>query len=235
MNNIIKIIRTNLLNCADKSVRDSFQKFFKEQTKFYGVKSAAVNRIAKEYFAEVKKLNKQEIFLLCEQLLASGFGEEAWIAGTWADRISEQFIPDDFDVFERWVGTYVDTWAKCDHLCNHAVGSFVQMYPEYLVQLKVWAKSENRWMRRAAVVSLIIPAKKGLFLENIFALADLLLLDKDDMVQKGYGWLLKEASKLHQKEVFNYVMKNKKQMPRTALRYAIEKMPCVLRAQAMAK
>jgi 3-methyladenine DNA glycosylase AlkD len=53
------------------------------------------------------------------------------------------------------------------------------------------------------------------------------------MVQKGYGWLLKEASRQHNGEVFTFVMENKKQMPRTALRYAIELMPKDLKAEAM--
>jgi 3-methyladenine DNA glycosylase AlkD len=61
------------------------------------------------------------------------------------------------------------------------------------------------------------------------------LKDKDDMVQKGYGWLLKEASRTHEREVFDYVMKHKAKMPRTALRYAIEKMPEKLRSKAMKK
>jgi 3-methyladenine DNA glycosylase AlkD len=55
------------------------------------------------------------------------------------------------------------------------------------------------------------------------------------MVQKGYGWLLKEASKAHQQQVFDYVMKWKAKMPRTALRYAIEKMPVEMRRQAMSR
>ena len=60
-------------------------------------------------------------------------------------------------------------------------------------------------------------------------------MDRDDMVQKGYGWMLKEASKPHQRQVFDFVMSHKAVMPRTALRYAIEKMPQDLRAQAMEK
>ena len=90
-------------------------------------------------------------------------------------------------------------------------------------------------MKRAAAVSLIIPAKKGHFLNEIFTISDRLLPDKDDMVQKGYGWMLKEASKLHQDEVYQYVLEHRKDMPRTALRYAIEKMPPELKAEAMKK
>jgi len=90
-------------------------------------------------------------------------------------------------------------------------------------------------MKRASAVSLIIPARNGRHLKDIFEIADILLLDKDDMVQKGYGLMLKEASHNHQKEVFDYVVAHKDVMPRTALRYAIEKMPDVLRKEAMKK
>jgi len=54
-------------------------------------------------------------------------------------------------------------------------------------------------------------------------------------VQKGYGWMLKAASQADQNAVFQYVMQRKKSMPRTALRYAIEKLPRDLKIQAMAK
>jgi 3-methyladenine DNA glycosylase AlkD len=84
-------------------------------------------------------------------------------------------------------------------------------------------------------VTLIIPAKQGKFLNDIFEIADRLLQDKDDLVQKGYGWMLKEASRKHQKKVFNYVLRHKDTMPRTALRYAIEKMPEDLKRRAVAK
>jgi 3-methyladenine DNA glycosylase AlkD len=90
-------------------------------------------------------------------------------------------------------------------------------------------------MRRAAAVSLIVPAKQGKFLRESMEIASLLLTDTDDMVQKGYGWLLKEASREHTSEIHAFVMENRRRMPRTALRYAIEKMPKDLRAEAMKK
>jgi 3-methyladenine DNA glycosylase AlkD len=153
----------------------------------------------------------------------------------WSYNIRKQFIPDDFMTFEKWVNIYVANWAACDTLCNHTVGTFIEMYPSFLSGLKRWAKSENLWVKRASAVSLIIPARKGLFLEDIFEIADTLHSDPDDMVQKGYGWMLKAASQAHQTEVFNYVMRKKATMPRTALRYAIEKMPSELKAKAMVK
>ncbi|NMC09119.1 DNA alkylation repair protein, partial [Candidatus Microgenomates bacterium] len=141
----------------------------------------------------------------------------------------------DFALFEKWINEYINNWASCDTFCNHTVGKFVEMYPEYISKLKEWTKSSNRWVKRASAVSLIIPARNGMFLKDIFEIADSLLLDKDDMVQKGYGWMLKAASQAHEKEVFDYVMSKKNVMPRTSLRYAIEKMPKDLKEKAMAK
>jgi len=96
-----------------------------------------------------------------------------------------------------------------------------------------WTRSPNRWLRRAAAVSLIVPAKHGAFLGEAFAIADALLLDTDDMVRKGYGWLLKEASRHHRQEVYDYVLAHRGVMPRTALRYAIELMPAEMKREAM--
>jgi 3-methyladenine DNA glycosylase AlkD len=224
-----------LIKNADEKTRLSGERFFKEDVKLYGIKSADVSRISKEHYKNITDKSKSQIFSLCNELWKSGYMEESFVACNWAYNVRKQFEPDDFDIFEKWVSTYVGNWASCDTLCNHTVGTFVEMYPEYLSGLKKWAQSKNRWVKRASAVSLILPARRGKFLEDIFIIADILHSDKDDMVQKGYGWMLKAASEAHQKDVFNYVMRKKNTMPRTSLRYAIEKLPPELKAQAMAK
>ncbi len=235
MNEIILKIRQTLIENGDEKTRLQSEYFFKEQVTVYGVKSATVQKIAKDIFVEIKNLPKAEIFAMCEKLWQSGYMEESFVACVWSERLSKKFVPADFDILERWINNYVSNWASCDTLCNHTVGNFIMMYPEFLAKLKEFAHSENRWVKRAAAVSLIVPARKGLFLKDIFEIADILLLDSDDLVQKGYGWMLKAASQAHQQEVFEYVMNKKEVMPRTALRYAIEKMPDDLKKQAMQK
>lgn len=235
MENIIDKIRTELGKNIDEKTKASSQKFFKEKIKFYGVKVPIVNKISKEYFKLIDFKSKSEIFDLCECLWRSGFIEESFIACHWSYFIHKKYEPEDFQIFEKWINNYVNNWASCDTLCNHTIGEFIEMYPEHLERLKYLAKSENRWMRRASAVILIIPARKGKFLKEILEIADILLLDSDDLVQKGYGWMLKAASEANQKEIFEYVIKNKSVMPRTALRYAIEKMPKDLKNKAMEK
>lgn len=235
MKNIIKTVRRQLQESTDIKTQENSQRFFKEKIDFYGVKVPVVNKISKECFKEITTLEKTEIFGLIETLWQSGILEESFVACNWTYALRKSFRPEDFATFSQWINSYVNNWASCDTFCNHSVGEFLQMYPDFLVELKEFTQSKNRWMRRAAAVTFIIPARKGLFLNDIFEIADHLLADNDDLVQKGYGWMLKAASQAHQAEVFDYVIKNKTVMPRTALRYAIEKMPKDMKTMAMKK
>ncbi len=248
---ILTEIRQALKDSADEKTLASGDHYFKEEVKMYGVRIPTVNQIGKLGFGKIKGHSKREIFELCEELWKSGYSEEGYIACNWSYYLHEQYEPADFAVFEHWVKTYITNWATCDTLCNHTIGTFVEMYPDYVIELKKWATSDNRWVRRAAAVTLIIPARKGLFLDDILEIAGVLLLDSDDLVQKGYGWMLKAASlseptaaakrpdpeikREHLEAVFNFVMKHKTVMPRTALRYAIEKMSPEMRVEAMQK
>lgn len=235
MHDFLTKLQNQLQQNADAKTKESGQRFFKETIKMYGVKTATVSKIGKEAFKEIKNESKEKIFSLCEKLWQSGYMEETFIACNWSYNVWKQYEKKDFFIFEKWIRQYINNWASCDTFCNHTVGKFIEMFPEYLPELKKWTKSKNRWVRRASAVSLIVPAKKGQFLKDVFEISDHLLLDSDDMVQKGYGWLLKVASQTHQQEIFDYVMKNKAVMPRTSLRYAIEKMPSTLKKKAMTK
>ena len=235
MDPVIARIRAELRSGADPEIRKISQRFFREEIVCYGLKTPAVSAIARRYWKEVKTRPKEEIFALCEELYRSGYMEESFIVSNWAHALYGRYETGDLSVFRRWIDTYITNWASCDGFCNHTMGDFIEQFPGTVAELKRWTQSGNRWMRRAAAVSLIVPAKHGKFLKEALEIANLLLTDSDDMVQKGYGWLLKEASRKHTAEVFAYVMQNKKAMPRTALRYAIELMPKEMKAEAMKK
>lgn len=231
LNEIHVVLKDNI----DEKILASGKRYFKEEVKTYGVSVTTVNKISKLFFESIRDYPKKDIFELCEELWKSGYSEEAYIACNFSYSVFPQYEPADFRIFERWVNDYVTNWATCDTLCNHTVGAFVVKYPEYVSELKKWAKSPNRWMRRASAVTLIIPARKGLFLNDIFEITDILLVDTDDLVQKGYGWMLKAASEAYTDQILDFVIARKAIMPRTALRYAIEKMPAEMKAEAMKK
>ena len=192
-----------------------------------------VRAISRETFAQVQQYDKARIFELSEVLLSSRSWEQRTIAFDWAYRCRESYEEGDFARFEGWLREYVADWGGCDDFCTHAFGRLVFQYPSLCSQVIPWTASPNRWLRRASAVILIYGLRKGRFVAEAFLIADALLTDGDDMVQKGYGWMLKEASKHAPLQVFEYVMAHKQTMPRTALRYAIEKLEPSLRQQAM--
>ncbi len=235
MHAILDEIRSSLKERADPSRAESGKRFFREEVTAYGLKTAEVTKLSRSYLPALKTMEKTGIFALCEELLAAGYLEESFIAAAWLPHFSDRFEKADLILFENWIDSYITNWATCDTFCNHTVGSFLVQYPDCSTRLFSWAESGNRWLRRAAAVSFIVPARKGDFLDAVFWIADILLEDTDDLVQKGYGWLLKEASRKHRDEIFWYVQKKKQRMPRTALRYAIELMPDEMRREAMKK
>lgn len=233
-NNIIPKIQKELKGNIDLEYKKGACNFFKEKINPMGVRIPKVRKISAKYFSEVKNLDKKNIFILCEKLL-SGYDEEKTIAFDWTYRIRKQYTKNDFKMFEGWLKKHVSNWGACDNFCSHTFGYFIFQFPEYLPELKKLAQSKNRWLRRASAVALIYPNRKNKYIDEAFEIANILFDDSDDLVQKGYGWMLKEISNLYPQKVFEYVMARKKNMPRTALRYAIEKLPKDYKIKAMAK
>jgi len=235
MKTILSNLRRDLKNNVDKKYLKTSFGFFKEEIKCFGVRSKITDALAKKYFLKIKDLSKKEIFVLCEDLLISGTNEEEKIAFDWVYCLKKNFVPADFLVFEKWLKRYITNWGSCDDFCTHAFGEFIFNHPNFLPQVFKWTKSKNRWERRASAVVLIFGVRRGKFLSEIFKTSSVLIKDEDDLVRKAYGWALKEATKMFPKEIFAFVMKNKNQMPRVALRYAIEKLPVEMKREAMKK
>ncbi len=231
---LLEQFKAELRQAADPLEIEKGKRFFKEEIRLLGVKVPATKRLAEKYFALIRPVNKATVFSMCEELFKSGIMEESWVACEWCYAIRDEYAESDFAVFEMWLEKYVNNWATCDTLCNHSLGYLLELYPYLTEKTLAWTTSPVRWLKRGAAVSYIIPARKGMFLETIFATAEALLIDEDDLVQKGYGWALKAASEAHRDRVYDFVTARYKVMPRTAFRYALEKMPADMRKRAMA-
>jgi len=230
---LLGILRADLRAKADPAHRDGLRAFFKETIQPLGVRSRDLNAVVARHWHAAKALEPQALLPLCDTLWASGVFEEASLACKWCARALPVLGLDAFDTFERWLATRVDNWAHCDDLSSHCVGGLLALYPEAIERTVPWLISPNRWLRRGAAVCCVLPAKHGLYLHHVFRVAEVLLEDEDDLVRKGYGWLLKEASRAWPREVLEFVLPRRARMPRVALRYAIELLPPEWRKQAM--
>jgi 3-methyladenine DNA glycosylase AlkD len=209
--------------------------FFKHDIKCHGVSNPDAQKIGKKYIAILKTEKKELAWRLCEKLFKDEFLEESLLACQISFSLKKQYELADFEIFERWVLLYINNWAECDTFCNKVIGEMLFKFPHLVQRVKYWSLSENLWARRASAVSFIYPGKRNMYVDNQLEIALILLEDKEDMVQKGYGWMLKVLSSACLNEVFQFVQTYKARMPRTALRYAIEKMPTELKVEAMKK
>lgn len=242
MKNITIKLRKELKKNTDKKYKEGCINFFKEKIVCYGVRTDAVKKIANKYYPYVKNISKKELFKICEELFKSNYNEEAFVAVEWLKKQNNSYDEKDIVVFEKFINSYLNNWAKIDVFCTGVVNPLIVKYSSLIKHTDCWTNSNNVWTRRASAVSLIVSKKKNKSfydskknINHIFHIAKKLMKDKEDLVQKGCGWMLKVASNYKQKEVFDFVIRNKQKMTRTALRYSIEKMPESLRKKAMAK
>ncbi len=212
----------------------SAAKFFREPAEFWGLTSAEQQKIAKSYFKQIDAMDKRDVFELAESLYKYNRLESTSMASEFVYRKRADFTKSDFKIFQKWCEKYFTNWAMVDVFFNHSMADLIERFPDLVGELKKWTASKNRWVKRAAAVTFIIPARHGKFHDDVFEIADALLTDPDDMVQKGYGWALKAVGEFDPKRVFDFVTARVKQMPRTAYRYAIEKLPADMRKKAMA-
>jgi 3-methyladenine DNA glycosylase AlkD len=233
---LIQKLKAEIKKVDKPENRINYQQFFKERLKEpVGLKTPVLRKLSNNFFKEIKVKPKSEIVRICDELLASGMRYGRFFAFEWAGKLNNDYTKSDFARFETWLKKYVNNWGSCDHLCCGIIGHVVYKCPELVSRTKKWARSKNMWQRRAAAVSLIVPVRNRTLLTEVFKTADILMMDEEDLVQKGYGWMLKVAGDQYPDEVFAYVIKHKAVMPRTVLRYAIEKYPDAKRKMAMKK
>ena len=194
--------------------------------KISGRKTKLFRDIAKSYKKEISNLDITSIYNICESLLENRNRAETTIAYQIIFDNKKKYNQNTFDILEKWLFKYIEDWRDCDDFMTHAFQYLLMKYPNNMSNLKIWVNHEKFAVRRSAAVILIRPAQKGLLEDNIiFEICDLLIDDNHYLVQKGYGWLLKESSKNYYDLVVKYLENNVVKMSRTAFRYALEKLP----------
>lgn len=201
-----------------------------------GWKTATIRSVSASMFRELDNKQIDHVFGLCERLL----DEEDWalhvMAYDWAYRVRKQYDERTFERFDRWLKTYVRDWGDCDDFCTHALGELLSRNNDLFPHVKEWTKHPHFAVRRAAAVVLIYPIKKNKYIDiDPFAISDALMHDDHHLVLKGYGWMLKVLSEREPAKVIAYLQRHKRTMPRTAFRYALEKMDPETRRVLMEK
>jgi 3-methyladenine DNA glycosylase AlkD len=198
------------------------QRFFKHQIKSRGWSTHALRQLARRFRREI--LAEQDLASLvqvADRLFAGAVLEEKNFAVMLLEGITGQLGPREFKLLEGWLDR-VTSWADHDGLVHYLIGPMVAADDVYLKRLPTWAGKKSRWHQRAAAVSLVQSTRRHKNFNHIQRVTELLANRKDDMVQKGLGWLLREAVKANPRQAVTYLMSIRQRLPRPVLRRACE-------------
>jgi 3-methyladenine DNA glycosylase AlkD len=213
---------------------EGVQHFFKEVIKSRGWYTAELRKVAVRFRRTILKERGLEFLLqVADQLFSSEVLEEKNFAVLLLENQTQNFGDREFRLFEDWLDR-VTSWADHDALVHYLIAPMVAAQPRRTATVFRWAKSRDRWHRRAACVALIQGTRQKLFFRDITRLSNLLLSDEDDMVQKGLGWLLRETAKADPRHTVPYLMRIRAKSPRLVLRTACETLPVEIKRKVLA-
>ena len=220
----MKNIEKRLKQLANRETAEIQQKFFKtgpgeygEGDIFIGVRVPDLRKLAKEFqdltFSEVRALLASSIHE--ERLLGLLILVRKYAS---SDEITKKKI------YELYLENtpFINSWDLVDGSAHHIVGAFLM--DKNKASLYRLAKSENLWERRIAIISTFHFIKHDQYQETL-KIAKILLTDPEDLIHKAVGWMLREIGKRDGVTEETFLKKHYMKMPRTMLRYAIEKFP----------
>ncbi len=210
------------------------QWFFKEEIQSRGWYTGELRKVAVRMRRSIaNEMGMEFLVQVADELFTGRVLEEKVFAVFLLEKQTHLLGEREFRLFASWLDR-ISSWADHDGLVHYLMAPMVLAEPARRKEVFQWAKSPNRWRRRAACVALIRGAREKKFFSEITKLSEMLLADDDDMVQKGLGWLLREAAKYDPKRTVPYLMKIRQRAPRLVLRTACETLPAAIRKKVLA-
>lgn len=224
----VEAIERELESLADPEIAEFLGRYFRtgpgeygEGDRFLGIRVPVLRRLARKY---------QSLGLSgCRALLVSPFHEARLLALLILVRAydrGDEVMRDEIHRLYLDHLSYVNNWDLVDSSAEHIVGRHLQARDRSL--LHDLARSDSVWERRIAIMATFGYVKAGSFDETL-RLADVLLTDRHDLIHKAVGWMLREVGKRDRGVAEAFLRPRYRRMPRTMLRYAIEKYPEALR------
>jgi 3-methyladenine DNA glycosylase AlkD len=201
---------------------EGVQRFFKEEIKSRGWYTAELRKVAVRFRRTITKEQGTGLLVkVADDLFRGEVLEEKVFAVLLLERLTAEFGDAEFRLFESWLDR-ISSWADHDALVHYLIAPMIAAKPSRRAFVFRWAKSNDRWHRRASCVALIQGTRRKLFFPDIVRLSNMLLSDDDDMVQKGLGWLLRETAKADAKRTVPYLTRIQDRAPRLVLRTGCE-------------
>jgi len=202
---------------------------------FYNIGTGTIRHMARDLVAQHRAawsvddaIEFADILIRDRHLEVKGLGIEV------VARYRRALQPGHLRTFKGWLAAnHSANWATTDAICGALIGPLLEAHPKLVAGVAAWSTHRNMWMRRASAVGLVPSSRKGLTLDAAYDVARRLHPDREDLIQKAVGWLLREAGKADTVRLERYLRANGPQIPRTTVRYAIERFPPRLRRELL--
>ena len=224
MNNQVVNIKNEMRKLANKKIAEHSQRFFKtgkgqygEGDIFLGIRVPVLRKIAKKF----RRISLAEV----SKLLESKFHEERLLSILMLVNLFKSGDEDDQElIYELYLDKtkFINNWDIVDISAGNIVGAF--LFKKDKAPLYRLVLSENLWERRIAIVATFYFIRNDEF-DDTLKIAEILLTDKEDLIHKAVGWMLREVGKRVIEIEEEFLEEHYLQMPRTMLRYAIERFP----------
>ncbi len=208
-----------------------------EPIHFFGLAVPEVRALSRSWYAEVKPVwTVSDAIRFASLAVQQREMETKWVGFFILSRYAVDFPPDLLATVGDWIRKgRCDNWALIDALSAEVLAPLIRRHPALLPEVTAWHASPNRWLRRASLVPLVPFARKGEHLAAAYSVVASLMSDAEDLTHKAAGWLLREAGKTNPRRLAAYLMRHGPAIPRTTLRYAIERFPAAERARLLAE
>jgi 3-methyladenine DNA glycosylase AlkD len=206
-----------------------------EAVRFHGVALPAVRQLARDVWTRHRGAwGVATAVRFCDTLIRDVEFEAKAVGVTVLARWHRTFPRSLLRTARGWLGSgHCASWAAVDLLAPSVVTPLVDRYPGFTTAVSEWTGARSLWVRRAAAVTFVPFARRGRHLDEAYTVAERLFPDPHDLIHKAVGWLLREAGKTDPGRLERFLLIHGPGIPRTTVRYAIERFPPTRRARLL--
>lgn len=201
-----------------------------DSLQFFNVGTPTVRALARRVVAEHRDWTVDEAMTFAATLIPDPVLEVKGLAVEVVARFHREFRPDLLAIWKRWLSDgHAANWATTDGMCGSLIGPLLVAHTELAPKMHSWSRHPNLWVRRASAVALLPSIRRGLGLDLAYEIAERLHPDRADLIHKAVGWMLRDAGKVDARRLERYLRAHGPTIPRTTVRYAIERFPAATR------
>ncbi len=205
----------------------SYQRYFKEPVDYLGVGKEAFEEAHQNLLDRVEGAwTIKQAVQFCNLMVKHPHMESRGLGFSVVAAYVSEAPPTLLGQIKRWFERSCGNWALVDStLAPSILAPFLVLHPNLIPEVVSWTESDSQWVRRGATVAFVPLVKQKKYVPTAYKIASRLFDDKEDLIHKAVGWLLRETGKSDMDRLKRFLLKHGPRIPRTTVRYAIERFP----------